>query len=208
MAETFEDMQKKIWQEVGIIAIALASVWGMYVFAVDHEVSLLFFAKVLAGVSGIFLAMSFSLGSFSYYWNFLDSKLIYRKYFGLAGYYFALAYVAVAALIFPEIYVYGFRENFFTIDIFLGSSAMAIFTMMAIISNNQAMHILGPQRWKFLLGLGYIAYALLVIRGIFLDQAAWAPLSVRMILTVLGTIVLLFRVSVPFHKTWYNKEAL
>jgi hypothetical protein len=213
---SYQDIEKRMWQETGIITLALFCTWSAFVFSLTAIISLAALAQVLAGVSGVLLAMSFSLSSFGYYCNFLDTKLIYRKYLGLAGYFVALAYVLTMATQNPKFYIFGFTKNFFTADIFLGSIAMAIFTVMALISNKKALAMLGALRWKFILGLGYIAYALLVLRGILLDQALWTAwfaepstaLSVRMILTVLGTLVLCFRASVPFHKLCYNKDVL
>jgi DMSO/TMAO reductase YedYZ heme-binding membrane subunit len=202
-----------MWQETGIIALALFCAWAVYVFGLGGALTLLSLAQILAGVSGVLLAMSFSLSSFSYYFDFLDTKLIYRKYLGLAGYFVALGYTLIMMVQKPDFYIFGFTKNFCGADILLGSIAMAIFTLMALISNKWALHILGPVRWKFILGLGYIAYALLVMRGIILDQELWRAwfaddisfLSVRMILTVLGMVVLCFRASVPFHKICYNR---
>lgn len=200
-------LQTRLWQEVSILTFALLLLWGILLWPLMSEKPV-FLASVLAGTSGILLAMSFSLSSFSYYFNFLDSKVAYRKQLGLMGYFLALGYAVFTATQRPELYLYSFPGNILTIEVGLGAVAMAIFTLMAIVSNNRAAHLLGGRTWKGILGLGYIAYALLVIRAIFLDAARWQewlitgePLfTVRMGLTLLGIAVLVFRASVPFHK--------
>lgn len=199
--------QKNFWQETSILTLALASLCIVFFWYLTEESIGVFIATVFAGTSGILLAMSFSLSSFSYYSNFLDSYVVYRKYVGLMGYYFAVGYVGVVAVLYPEKYLYSFPNNLWSIEVGLGAIAMSIFTVMALISNKQAVQILGGKLWKDILGLGYIAYAILVIRAIFLDAPLWqsffengSGFTARMGLTILGTVVLLFRVSVPFHK--------
>jgi DMSO/TMAO reductase YedYZ heme-binding membrane subunit len=104
-------------------------------------------------------------------------------------------------------YILGFFDHFFTPDIFLGFTAMSIFTVTALISNKSSMVFLGPKLWKRILQFGYLAYGLLVIRGAILDYSLWISflsgemffLTVRMLLTALGTIVLLFRFSALIH---------
>lgn len=199
-------LQVRFWQEVSILTLALVILWGILLLPYAHQGAWsIFFLSVLAGTSGILLAMSFSLSSFSYYFDFLDSSLVYRKYLGLMGYFFALAYASVAVYQNPRA-----NLNFGDITVILGATAMMILTVMALISNQKAVQLLGGKLWKNILGLGYIAYALLVIRGILLDAPLWsqwladlsAPFTVRMFLTLLGIAVLLFRVSVPFRQKY------
>jgi hypothetical protein len=173
----------------------------------------IFLTSLLAGTSGFLLAMSFSLSSFSYYYDFLDSKVAYRKQLGLMGYFVALLYALCVAVQHPSRYLTAFPENLFTVEVGLGVVAMAIFTLMALISNNGAAQLLGGKLWKGILGLGYIAYAILVIRALFLDALLWQEwlatgetvFTVRMMLTMLGIVVLFFRASVPFHKKYIKK---
>lgn len=213
--DTVSSMQTRLWQDVGILALALVIVFGTLVWPLLETAPLVFLLSVLAGTSGILLAMSFSLSSFSYYYNFLDSKVVYRKQLGLMGYFFALAYALVAIYRAPDTYLNRWPENMMTVEVGLGAVAMIIFTIMALISNAAAVQWLGAKTWKSILGLGYIAYALLVIRGILLDAALWTDwfmtqegiFTVRMFLTMLGIAVLLFRVSVPFHKKYIKKDA-
>lgn len=204
-------VQTHFWQETIILSIALVVLWSVILWPLGIQ-GVTFWASVLAGTSGILLAMSFSLSSFSYYFDFLDRQVVYRKYLGLLGYFYAVAYTGVIVAADPEKFFSHFPANLLSVEIGLGVLAMAIFTLMALISNAKAVQLLGGKVWKGILGWGYIAYALLVIRGIFLDAHLWQAwgsgsgtvFTVRMGLTILGIAVLLFRVSVPFHKKISN----
>lgn len=209
---TTYSLQARLWQEVFLLSIAFLGVASILFWPLQQEAGLTFIMSVLAIVSGILLAMSFSLSSFSYYFNFLDDKVVYRKQLGLMGYFLAVAYGITVVVAEPASYLSAFPENLLTIEIGLGVLAMAIFTLMALVSNAKAVQILGGALWKNILGLGYIAYAILVIRGVLLDALLWQNLfaqestliTPRMMLTILGTAVLLFRASVPIHKKFIN----
>ena len=207
--DTQSSFESQAWRKVGILTVALLGLWSVELFLMANAWDMSILLSVLAGTSGILLAMSFSLSSFGYYFNFLDSKLVYRKYFGLVGYFLALIYALLTAFLYPAIYAYSLPGSLLTIEVGFAVAAMGILTVMALVSNKKAITILGGRLWKNILGLGYIAYALLIIRGIFLDSALWADVlngeihfTVRMFLTALGFAVLLFRVSVPFHKKY------
>src|SRR5688572_22305725 len=72
-----------------------------YVSLLEGVSTLLSWSKVVAGTSGFLLAYSLSLSTIGYYFNFLDSKVIYRKYLGLMGYYFALLYSVMLLFVNP-----------------------------------------------------------------------------------------------------------
>jgi DMSO/TMAO reductase YedYZ heme-binding membrane subunit len=213
--QTVHNITVRFWQEVFIFSVAVSGLWGLYVFGTEGEAwSALFVAKVLAGTAGILLAGSLGMSSICYFFDFADSKIIYRKYLGLWGYLYALAYTVVIALLFPERYLVSFPQNLFNVDAGLGFLSMAIFTGMALISNSAATRLLGGQRWRNLLRFGYVAYALLVVRGIVLDAAEWQEFfttynswpSVRMILTVLGLLVLTLRLTMAFFQWQESQE--
>lgn len=212
---TNSSLQARLWQEVLAFSIALAGLASIFFWFLQEQGWQVFAMTVLAVTSGVLLAMSFSLSSFAYYFDFLDSKVVYRKQLGLMGYFVALGYGLVAVSAKPALYIGAFPKSLFTIEVGLGVIAMAIFTVMALISNVKAVKLLGGKLWKDILGLGYIAYALLVIRGIFLDAVLWqqvfagdvSSITPRMALTLLGTAVLCFRVSVPFHKQYVLKHS-
>lgn len=216
-------MTRKLWMNSLIIMLGVNGFFFLYVTLLDGPFTLISFAKVMAGTANFLFAASLSLSSFGYFFDFLDSKVVYRKYFGLLGYFSALAYTLLLPIVQPERYWYGFFENFWTSDFLLGLSAMGIFTMMAIISNDRAMLAIGPVRWRNLLRLGYVAFFLLVVRaalnqgnaiGADLRPEMWGDYlrtfetlpPTRLLFSVVGITVVFLRLAVEFDK-WRKRKA-
>ncbi len=203
----------KIWKNSLWVSLLTFLFFFCYVLALDGNFSLASFSKMVAGTSGFLLAYSFSLSTLGYYFNFLDSKVIYRKYLGLMGYFFALGYSIMLLFVDPNRYFYGFFENFWSADFLLGLAAMAILTVMALISNNSALKLLGPKRWRSILRLGYLAFFLLVIRGIILEGDQWLAWlvsgtglpPVRLLLSVVAIFVIFTHYSL-FFTEWQKKK--
>lgn len=215
-------MEARLWHNTGVVAALIFLFFMAYVAILDTTFGPASFVKAVAGVSNILLGMSLSLSSFGYHFNFLDSKVVYRKYLGLAGYFAALLYCLLLAIVRPERYFFGFLENFWSSDFMLGLVSMAIFTGMALISNNTAMRRIGPHRWRLYLRLGFVAYFLLVVRAILNNEnpigsdpipEMWAHYlanpenlpPVRLLFSVVGLSVIFFRLSVEFDK-WRGKK--
>lgn len=202
----------KLWKNSLWVSFFTLLFFTGYVFLLEGLLSLLSWSKVIAGTSGFLLAYSLSLSTLGYYFNFLDSKVIYRKYLGLMGYYFALLYSVMLLFVSPDRYFYGFFENFWSADFVLGLTAMAIFTVMAFISNNQALKLLGPGRWRAILRLGYLAFFLLVLRAIILEGDLWHAWirggeglpPVRLVLSVVAMFVIFTHYSVYFSE-WFKR---
>jgi len=206
----------RMWTHSWLLTCALASLFVVYVYFLDGSLStLLSWSKVVAGTSAMVLGISLSLGSMGYYFDFLDKQVLYRKYLGLVGFWLALFYSVMLLFVNPNRYFFGFFDNLGSADFVFGLAAMAIFTMMALISNVPMMKWLGPERWRSLLSLGYVAYALLVIRAIFIEGEAWmlwwqtpdsglAP--ARLVISVFAVAVLLLRLSVPISKLMHSKH--
>ena len=206
----------RLWYRTFFFTALLFCVMFVYSYAFFQELSILMLSKAVAGTGGFLIGFSFMLSSMCYYFDFLDKKIGYRKFLGVTGYYFALAYSIMLLFVNPGRYFYGFFDNLITPDFLFGLSAMAILTVMAAVSNNKAMMAIGPKRWRTILRFGYLAYGLLVIRAFFVDGQQWLDwFSVmdrvpppRLVLTVFATIVLAMRISVPVHKKYSADRAL
>lgn len=188
------------------IILYLLFLWTAY--ALDGVLVLRTFSKPLAATAAILFGSSFALSGFCYYFDFLDTKIGYRKYLGLVGYVYAMLYSVSLLMVEPETYFYGFAKNFFTPDIQLGVIAMALFTFMAIISNNKVMVSMGPQRWRKVMRVGYVAWLLLAFRAWYLEADLWRNWFVtyqgfpppRMLLSFFVVGVILFRLSIEVSK--------
>lgn len=204
----------KLWKNSFWVALVTFLFFTGYVYFLDVSFSLVSWSKVVAGTSGFLLAYSLSLSTLGYYFNFLDSKVIYRKYLGLLGYYFALFYSVMLLFVNPDRYFYGFFANFWSADFVLGLSAMAILTVMALVSNNSALKFLGPARWRAILRLGYLAFFLLVVRAIILEGDLWSSWlatesglpPVRLLLSVVAIFVIFTHYAIYFSE-WLKKKS-
>ncbi|MFA9262310.1 MAG: hypothetical protein ACEQSB_03055 [Undibacterium sp.] len=216
-------MTRKLWLNSLLIMFGVNGFFYLYVILLDGPFTPTSFAKVMAGTANFLFAASLSLSSLGYFFDFLDSKVVYRKYFGLLGYFSALAYTLLLPVLRPDYYWYGFAEHLWSSDFLLGLSAMAIFTMMAIISNDRMMLAIGPVRWRNLLRLGYVAFFLLVIRavlnesnpigadprpeywGYYLQTFDTLP-PPRLLFSIIGTAVVSIRLAVEYDK-WRKRRS-
>lgn len=162
-------------------------------------------SESLAFTGGVLIGCSFLLSSLSYFYNLFDPLLRYRKYAGLTGYYLALAYAGTLVLRFPERYGWGLSQTILESEVILGLIAMAIFTLMALISGNWAVKRLGKY-WRQFLRTGYIAYGVLIIRAVLIEGDLWwawiRSLSglptPRLLLSLFALMVIGFRLALSF----------
>lgn len=192
-----------MWEAVVFGSFFLFMIFNLYEYFYSREFSMITVARATAGVGALMIGFSFALSGLAYFFNFVDRILGYRKNIGLVGYYFALAYCWMLLFVDPDKYLYSFFENFISWDFTLGLGAMAIFTFMAIISNNKAMKIMGVSTWRRGLRLGYLAITLLVVRTVILEGDYWrkwfqAPAGLpplHMLVTILAFGVILLRLA-------------
>jgi len=202
------DVKRKIWIHSWLIALILYILFIILIYNLDKSWSLLTFSKALAGTAAIMFGFSFSLSGFCYFWDFLDTKIAYRKQLGLVAYWLALAYSLSLLVLNPDIYLFGFFDNFWSYDILFGTASMAIFTFLAIISTDKMMIKMGPKRWRYTLRLGYFAWLLLAFRAYFMEQEMWLGYlktlegfpPPRLLLSLYVLAVIAFRISIDISK--------
>src|SRR3989339_1117750 len=212
MLETKDIFQKhikrKIWIHSWILALVIYIGLLGLTYWLDKSFNFLTISKALAGTSALLLGISFSLSGFCYWWDFLDTKIGYRKQIGLAAYWLALAYSLSLLLVDQNKYLFHFFDNLFSADILLGTISMAIFTFLAIISTDKMMLRLGPKIWRQMLRLGYLAWVILALRAYFIEKTVWLEYlnspegfpPPRLLLTVFVIVVIIFRLSVDLSK--------
>lgn len=129
--------------------------------------------KSVADTSIILIGLSMLLSSICYFWNFLDSKIIYRKHLGLVGLAFGIVHIGLS---FPAL------KNLFVMDTWTkgvfwapltGAVATVIFLIMALVSNQYSAMHLGGVVWRKILRTGYIAMGLVLAHVIFLKFSRW-----------------------------------
>jgi len=197
------------WRVAFLWALLFAVIGAAYVSSLDGTlVSLVSIGKVLAFTATLLFAMALGASSVSYYTGFPDMRLGYQKYLGVLAFWIALLYSITLLLGDPDRYFYGFFDNLFTVDVLFGLVAMCIFGSMVFINTKPVASLVGRRAIFFCFGLGFVAYALLVMRAIWIEWDLWMQwFSVqerlpppRIILSIIATSVLLLRVSVALKK--------
>lgn len=129
--------------------------------------------KSLADASIILIALSMWMSSLSYFFNFADKKLIYRKYLGLVGFAFGILHItqvlpAFTSLFTAQAWQHGIPWAFLT-----GLFAIILLTIMALVSNRFSMTKLGIQTWRTILRMGYLVLILIWLHILLLKSPRW-----------------------------------
>ncbi len=127
--------------------------------------------KAVADTSIVLIGLSMVMSSVSYFWNFADPLVSYRKHLGVIGFWLGLGHLflswgAFQRLINPETWAKGVPWATFTAMI-----ALVIFALMTLISNMTMTKMLG-RWWKPLLRFGYVAIALIWLHVYFLKASS------------------------------------
>jgi hypothetical protein len=207
--------EHKKWFVAFALALGALPFIAVYVYAFLGTISTpVSWTVITAGVAGVLLATSIGAGSVSYYTGWPNLKHGYQKQIGELAFWLCFVYCLQLLVVFPERYFYGFFDNFLTADILLGLSAMAIFGTMTLVQHPRLREVLGWERIKFILGFGFVGYALLVLRAIALEGHIWAEWfqtldglpTTRFVLSALALIVLLLRASIIVHRNVFPRE--
>lgn len=206
--------EKRTWGVALLLSLLFIapSVWYVQLGYTDSSV-LQTFSFISASVASLLFAIAFSLGSISYFTGWPNMRHGYQKQIGITAFWWAVIYTLTLPILHPELYWYGLPTHFFTADVVLGLSAMTIFAAMVLINSRWIAPHVTKKTIFFILGLGYVGYALLVIRAVLLEFDLWVlwmqtvsglPPG-RFILSIIALSVLVFRVIVAFHKQ-YKKQ--
>lgn len=206
---------KKKWLVAFTIALCALPLVAWYVYAYLGTIGTpASWTVITAGVAGVLLATSIGAGSVSYYFGWPNLKAGYQKQIGELAFWLCFIYCLQLLVVFPDKYFYGFFDNFFTADILLGLGAMTIFGAMTASQGPIGKKFLTWPQTKFILGLGFVGYALLVFRAIALEGHIWAEWfrtfdglpTTRLVLSTIAFIVLAMRASIIIHRNLFPRE--
>ena len=120
---------------------------------------MILFNKGLANGGMFLIGISFALSGLCYFFDFVDTKIIYRKHLGILGYFATVAHVIISIWGLPWIQsITDYFKPGRLWPFIYAVIALLIFTMMALISNKYATTTIGSKNWRRLLRTGYIAY--------------------------------------------------
>jgi hypothetical protein len=194
---------KKMWRASLLLAAGSFCACLLYAVAHDHELNLSTINQALAGSATFMIGASFAMSGIGYYFDFLDSKIAYRKYMGIVGLWLAMAHAVLLAYLKPNLYWHHLFDRLRTADVQLGLWAMLILWFMFIVSRQAMIQRLGALTWRRCLRTGYLAYTLLIVRAMITEGNTWTiwwsnlhglP-PPQFIFTVFAVAVIIFRGS-------------
>lgn len=163
--------------------------------------------KSVADTAIILIGLSMLISSVSYYVNFLDWSVAYRKHLGLIGFAFALAHLLLSWGAFLNLFTLNTWEQGRMWPALTGTAALLIFAGMALVSNTVAARIFGKS-WRGILRTGYIAVGLVLLHVFLLRSARWmswyrggmkTPPSLSLLVGSFMLVVLVMRLAL-----WFN----
>lgn len=161
------------WLPPLTLALVVYPLFYFYNVVYRQDWGVISLSESLAATAGLLLGTSLVLASLSYFFDYLDHALSLRKYLGLTGFWIALIYCFTLIYRFPDQYGSELLTHLHLLEIQLGLAAMSIFGFMTLISTKTGIKALGPIWWRRCLRLGFLAYALLIIRAIDLEWGIW-----------------------------------
>lgn len=203
------------WFVATIIALLIAAPATIYLEFVRGELfTLTTISVTLAATASFMYAISFSSSSFSYYIGWPNMRDGYQKQIGVFAFFGSLAYSITLLFLYPETYYYGFWDNLWTANVSLGLMAMFIFGLMTVINSKPVAKYFSWDTIKAVLGLGFLGYALLVLRAAIVEGDLWiywlttfeGEVPGRLLLSVVAIGVLLLRLSIPLHIKLFGKR--
>jgi hypothetical protein len=131
-----------------------------------------FYVNQAAAETAVFLiGFSFLLSSICYFFNFLDTKIIYRKHLGVIGFTYGLAHIIFVVIVLSAQFPFA---NWFTSEALvagLGLLAALLFTGMTAISNRYVIAHIGGLRWRA--ALRYGGYTALLLVWFHIIATSW-----------------------------------
>lgn len=129
--------------------------------------------KSVADTAVILIGLSMLLSGLCYFWDFVDSKIIYRKHLGLVGFGYGVVHTLLSYQALLNLFKTETWQKQAMWAPLMGLLALVVFTVMALISNQYAAHQLGGKVWRFILRTGYIALLFVFVHVVVLKLARW-----------------------------------
>ena len=165
---------KRAWVFAIIFSVFIFFAASLYLFIWRRPYNLASANKALADSSVILIGVSFALSGLCYFWDFVDTKIIYRKHLGVIGFLFAFLHIIISVFFLPQNFTFPkwIFENKIAFD--FGVLAFIIFLLMALISNRYSVMKLGGKKWRLVLRYsGFIAFLAVAAHIFALKYKYW-----------------------------------
>ncbi|MBI3980980.1 ferric reductase-like transmembrane domain-containing protein [Candidatus Microgenomates bacterium] len=159
--------------------------------------------KAVADTSIVLIGLSMLLTSLCYFWDFVDTKIIYRKYLGIVGFVYGVVHIVLSFSALERLFLSETWQKGTYWPALTGVVALGIFSLMTLISNKYAAQALGGTTWRKILRVGYVAVGLIWLHVFLLKSARiinWykegmvTPPSMSLLVLAFMLMVVLMRV--------------
>lgn len=180
-AERFNQIIKKstpvsplrMWINTLLFSVGVFVFGSLYLFARRGNFDLYIANKVFATTALVLIGLSFALSGLCYFWDFVDTKIIYRKVLGLTGFYYSLVHIFVTLFLLPNKFPFPTWITSHWTTVIFATLGLIIFIVMAVVSRENIAHELGSKRWRQTLRVGYLAYIFIIIHFTLLKYNGW-----------------------------------
>jgi len=163
----------RLWLNAFVFSIFIFIINSLYLFLRRGDYDLFIANKALATSSLMLIGFSLALSGLCYFWDFVDTKIIYRKHLGLIGFFLAGAHVIVSGFFLSNKFTAAWFESK-KISMLFGGLALLVFLAMAAISNRYLIHELGGKYWRaFMRFGGYLAFIFIILHFSLLKYPEW-----------------------------------
>ncbi len=173
--------EKRLWARAVLWALAVAAFGCLYFFVRQYirsgvwHFGLGLVNKSLGVTSLVMITLSMFLTSWSRFFKRGGRSLALRKYVGLTGFWLGLLHGALDHLLLPAIGLRSENESGNIPANAVGWTALVLFAVLTIISNETARRKLGTALWRKALRYGgYAGLTLAVAHSAFLKGDSWS----------------------------------
>jgi len=185
----------KLWVHASLFGVVVSALCCAYIGLQSGWDGVSSFNRGVSNAAMILIGLSFIASGVCYFWDFADKLIVNRKYVGLTGFWLVSVHGFVSLA--QKKYDLGYFLLPQNIVAFLSAvAAMAIFVMMALISNTFSVKKLGGKRWRAMLRVGYLAYVFAIIHMLIKVAPQWSQSVSSGGLPPLSALTALFGVSV------------
>ncbi|MDP2691280.1 MAG: ferric reductase-like transmembrane domain-containing protein [bacterium] len=170
---SLEHSEFRLWFNTILLSLGIFFFSSLYLFVRRGNYDFFIANKAFATTSLVLIGLSLALSGLCYFWNFLDSKIVYRKHLGLAGFAFAIVHVIVSFFFLSGRFTYPEWFSGHFLSVMFGLLALLVLCFMALISNRWARMELGALLWRRLLRLGYLVLILVAAHFALLKYGEW-----------------------------------
>jgi len=138
------------------------------------KITLYLFNKAVANAAFLLVGLSLLLASLGRFRRISPDRIVYKKYFGVAGFGLATLHALTSHLALRAKFPWPvwMRQNWETA--LLGFAAITLFAAMAAVSNRRAVDLLGGKAWRrFLSAAGYLGVLIVIVHASWLKWPSW-----------------------------------